>query len=510
VDVFLFVEESTIEPAPGAVDGPEYLEWVKNAEYFRDFVVAGAGGGAQLAMRLTDKCGLARHAGAAYQLTGPEQFSGVTNTSGELDHNDVLPGDYRLELVREFFADPRQHDPADKIVCTFTSPVLVLPSAEEPQVRMLGAVPRCSLVRLKGLLFDTNKAFVLPSAVEELSKLGEVYRENNPSDLLVVGHTDTTADPWINDPLSLDRARATLAYLKNDVETWLSFYGSRMSDSQRWAAEEDLTMRRALIEHGIPIADDAERKELIAAYMTLDGDGLDSPALEINGTAHGCGENFPLDDSGESLDENPDNEKDDRLDRRVELFFFDTEFGIVPKPRGENSQRASKQYRAWLELAELTFDAEIAAKAELRVWLHDEARQRMGLKPDSSLLVEQLAGAPYRITFPDGTIRIGYADKEGLAVETEVEPFEDFTIQWGRRDATNDDDPPLSEPKADAFFLFRSAGKRPLNADGIVTMLANLGFVQDEEASARLDFEELYGSSEDEAVRDVHGTGRPA
>ena len=79
---------------------------------------------------------------------------------------------------------------------------------------------------------------------------------------------------------------------------------------------------------------------------------------EIDVIAHGVGENFPLDDSGEDLDAAPEDEKRDRIDRRVELFFFDPEFGITPPPPSKNSKPGSTQYPAWrdrvTEFVELT------------------------------------------------------------------------------------------------------------------------------------------------------------
>jgi hypothetical protein len=60
-----------------------------------------------------------------------------------------------------------------------------------------------------------------------------------------------------------------------------------------------------------------------------------------------------VDDSGDELDTSPEQEKEDALDRRVELFFFDSQFGIVPPPPGENSKAGDKQYRKWRQRAEL-------------------------------------------------------------------------------------------------------------------------------------------------------------
>src|SRR5690606_26941171 len=68
---------------------------------------------------------------------------------------------------------------------------------------------------------------------------------------------------------------------------------------------------------------------------------------DIEITTHGCGENFPVDESGVSLDTTAEDSLRDPLDRRVELFFFDSEFGIVPPPPGKNSGPGSSEYLAW-------------------------------------------------------------------------------------------------------------------------------------------------------------------
>jgi len=68
---------------------------------------------------------------------------------------------------------------------------------------------------------------------------------------------------------------------------------------------------------------------------------------EIDATPHGAGENFPLDDGGEELDSAPADNKRDPIDRRVELFFFDPEFGISPQPPGQISKAGSTEYPAW-------------------------------------------------------------------------------------------------------------------------------------------------------------------
>ena len=382
IDFMFFFPDSGPEPAPGAANGPEFLEWVKQTELQRT-VTVDASGGNSLFLELWDKKFATRHKGAKYTLTGPESFSGVTDSQGRIEHDSVISGDYKLSLTLEFF------EGVDKITDHYECTVLTQSAESKPQVRLLGAVPSCELAQIKGLLFETNKAFLLPEALASLKDIRQVYERHAGSELLVVGHTDTTGDPSINDPLSFERAKATLAYLQDDVDTWLSFYEASMPTNRRWGEAEDAHMQR-LVSHP-----SLGRPELIAAYMALDGAELDAEEFQINATAHGCGENFPLDDSGEELDESPENSKEDALDRRVELFFFDPEFGIVPKPSRQISQQGSTQYPTWRKQAKLVhelevFDPDAPAADEIRVKLSN---------PEGEVVPNERVV----LTFPDGT-----------------------------------------------------------------------------------------------------------
>jgi outer membrane protein OmpA-like peptidoglycan-associated protein len=317
----------------------------------------------KLFVELWDKTGRVRHANQTYQITGPQSFEGTTDDDGRLLHGDVFPGDYQLSLGLEFF---EESDP-DRALDIVESPLVVLdPSGSAPQVRMLGAVPRSVLARLH-MFFNTNKTFLLPTALPSVRKLRKLYLDNVPCKLLVVGHADTKAGAAHNDQLSLARAQATIAYLKDDVEGWFKFYGQGVDVKQRWGNVEDRLMivsmpdfvdkprgedevrwyqsTRRLSVDGVAGTD--TRHALIEEYMSLDGASLRDFVGEIEAVAHGCGEHFPLDESGEELDAAPQDEKRDPIDRRVELFFFDPEFGITPPPPGPNSKAGGTEYPLW-------------------------------------------------------------------------------------------------------------------------------------------------------------------
>jgi outer membrane protein OmpA-like peptidoglycan-associated protein len=365
---------------------------------------------------LLDSYGRVPHAGRKYKIDGPMQFEGTTDENGQLFHDSVFPGDYTLQLESEFDIG---NGPETELL---EAPLVVLPAlAPRPQLRMIGAVPRVVLSRLRGLFFETNKSFLLPAAHSVFDRVRDVYRANNPAELLIVGHADTTAEPAINDPLSLERAKNTRAFLEDDVDTWLAMYETSVPEGRRWGANEDHLMLSSLEDFPRRPSDDdpvrwfqrtrrlevdgdagpKTRRVLIGEYMALDHASLVGDDFRITSRAHGCGENFPLEDTGSELDPAPQDPKPDQLDRRVELFFFDTEFGIQPPPPGDNSGPGSAQYPSWRKRAILDLDVLLDGKREL-------------------LLVDEMGVAlcfePFEIETQDGRVIAGEANADGVVV----------------------------------------------------------------------------------------------
>ncbi len=240
----------------------------------------------------------------------------------------------------------------------------------------------------------------MPEAVTALTEVRQIYERHNGSELLVVGHTDTMGDPSFNDPLSLERAKATLAYLQDDVDTWLTFYETSVPEARRWGEAEDARMQELVNDPSL------SRSELIAAYMALDGAELDANEFTINGTAHGCGENFPLDDSGEALDTKPSNAKEDALDRRVELFFSTPSSESYQNPPAKNSKKGSKQYPEWRKLAKLVSEGEVGGLPTREV-------QVQFLDPEDA----NFGDIAYRIETAEGTVI------EGSSSDSSVHAF---------------------------------------------------------------------------------------
>jgi outer membrane protein OmpA-like peptidoglycan-associated protein len=252
----------------------------------------------------------------------------------------------------------------------------------------LSLQPPVVQARLLGMGFDTNKSFLLPSALPDLVLMKQLYDENPDSDLLIVGHTDATGEPSVNDPLSLERAESMAAYLKDDADTWLERYGTSVPEKRRWGSNEDFLMLSSLPDfldrpededpvsffqrtRGLPVdgqPNEDTRRALIAEYMSRDETTLPD---DVTPTTHGCGEFFPVDESKQ-----PDESATpaaDASDRRVELFFFSKEFGIQPVPPGKNSAKGSREYPEWRKRAKLALASELAlSDRQLRVRLQLE------------------------------------------------------------------------------------------------------------------------------------------
>jgi outer membrane protein OmpA-like peptidoglycan-associated protein len=249
---------------------------------------------------------------------------------------------------------------------------------------LLVVQPKTACVRLVGMLFELNKAFLLPPALEGIRLLTHMYQALPNAEILVVGHTDRTGKKFRNDSLSLERAEAVIAYMTDDVDRWLAFYTKETDDSRRWGWSEDLAMLSALPrgstpyysgeheEHsflaavrrfqsakGLTVDGDpgpVTRRALVTDYMALDGTSL---PVGAEARAHGCGEYFPVVPTEDEVEE--------LQNRRVEVFFFVD--GVDPPPSSDNSSAGSAEYPAWNEAVEQerTFTPSATGRGSLRI-----------------------------------------------------------------------------------------------------------------------------------------------
>ncbi len=230
-------------------------------------------------------------------------------------------------------------------------------------------------VRMTGLLFETDKTFLLPSAMPGIRRLVQLYAEHPGMSLAVTGHTDTVGGQDYNLGLSNERARTMAHFLRDEVDGWLEWYG-KQPFSQAWGVREDQHMLSAIVDdatgaafyagdvHGIVdgptrdavlrfqsarglaadgIAGPKTRRALVGSYMAEDGTTLPAGA---DVQLLGCGEHhleIPTDDG-----------REEQGNRRAELFLFDP--GPVDPPAPASCPGPGCAYETWKQRTTETHD----------------------------------------------------------------------------------------------------------------------------------------------------------
>lgn len=270
-------------------------------------------------------------------------------------------------------------------------------------------------VRLLGMHFDTNKSFLRPAAMDGIQRVVTVYRKNPSGELLILGHTDRAGDEAYNLDLSVERAEAVKAYLKDDVAAWEAWFEQGKPAQKRWGEHEVRQMISALpceqttpgfqrwsnASRGTDLAPDGvagpkTRKALIEAYMALDGTTLPSAIVPV---IHGCGEYFPLSDAG---DQGGKDGVAAQENRRVEMFCFDDE--VYPPVPGEEATRDEPEYAQWQKQVTEEDDFEEAHKHHaLRLVVVNEHDLPV---PDLDLELTTAEGVVAKRTDGDGVVEL--------------------------------------------------------------------------------------------------------
>jgi outer membrane protein OmpA-like peptidoglycan-associated protein len=392
-----------------------------------------------------------------------------------------VPGDgvVRVEEVPTSFGSARLLDPkgvADALKDRFTKPApKTPPTFENPHVEALGLdmgaaaletfrpttlvlTKRLTRVRLVGMHFDTNKCFLRAPAMNGIRRVVEIYAAHPTGKLLIVGHTDTTGDDAYNSDLSLERAEATKAYLKDDVAAWEAWFAESKPAQKRWGSSEIAQMIAALpCEKNVAgfqkwsnetrgtdltvdgMAGPKTRKALIAAYMAIDGTTL--PAA-IEAVAHGCGEFFPRTDEGDQFgkdgvaaDEN----------RRVEIFCFHDE--IHPPPPGPKSAKGSPEYPQWKNQVTKTIDLP-TGKSTPALVLEWPDHLTEDLPPD--LVLSVVLGKKFEMPWAAGSVasgfrRFAFVDVGEGPCTLEAKAGGKTLRLWTAQDVSDPERPPLWE-----------------------------------------------------------------
>lgn len=325
--------------------------------------------------------------GATLSFTGTEVGEAVTDDAGrvELTAEQVQTCSVRVDydaIVEELVARwtsvragalVEDNDQATVRLLGDDNPALVF-SGEEHR---LSVQPRVDRFIAEGLLFETDKNFLLPSALPAMTTVVTHYGRTPGFEVLVVGHTDRTGAVAHNDALSLSRAEAMAAFLRDDVQPWLSQYEASVPAAQRWGTHEDALMLAALpdvaarpagvgaVQHfqqtrGLlvdGVAGPQTRQALIADYMATDGTTLPSDATLF---AHGAGEHFSRSDAPDGTDS--------AEDRRVEVFFFPPATGVLPPPPAANSGPDDPEYPEWVRRAVNTLQEQVEDALQTLSW----------------------------------------------------------------------------------------------------------------------------------------------
>ena len=376
--------------------------------------------------------------------------------------------------------------------------------------------PDVVLARFIGMFFNTNKSFLLPNP--DLPRLKPLYESNPDANLLIVGHTDTSGEPAYNEELSLERAESISAYLRDDVDAWMQSYTNALPFQRRWGSTEDRLMLDAILRRdpaapkthrvryyqesrGLSVDGDIgsqTRRSLVTDYMGLDGVTVpETMSVET----HGCGESFPLDRSGEAVDEAPADGADDAMDRRVELFFFGDALGVLPPPPESTSAPGSAEYPQWRKRARQTLEFS-GRGVELAVRVCDDNQEPM---PGAVCTIEGIEVL---------------ADDQGFVVLPPGIAGETTQVQWHAAPPPDAEAPPDDGFEADDApdpFERRVFVRFPDGEEGARRKLHNLGYDHDQALKAAVtqyqqDFElEATGALADiqESLDTWHDGGNP-
>jgi N-acetyl-anhydromuramyl-L-alanine amidase AmpD/outer membrane protein OmpA-like peptidoglycan-associated protein len=334
---------------------------------------AGAGGGTgaaggpapattadQVDVQLVNVAG-APQADVEVELTLPDgdKRAGKTDSAGHFRVEGLtVKGKARAEVPDVLVAAPAPASDPSRV--RYVAGGVDVPIGKASVVELPPRVRRC---RMHGMHFDTDKTFLLPTAMVGIRQLVKLYKSFQGITALVNGHTDVHGTVDHNRGLSVERAESIKAFLLDDVETWMKWYAGRPS-SKRWGVLEDQNMLstvpdkagrpyldpphttgalddltrdafgRFQSEKMLPVSrgpDPDTRAGLVREYMKLEGTSLDpTSAVEI----HGCGQRHLI--PGASDSEN----------RRVEVFLFEGK--IDPPPRKPCPWEGCKEYDRWV------------------------------------------------------------------------------------------------------------------------------------------------------------------
>ncbi|HEY8091879.1 MAG TPA: peptidoglycan-binding protein [Polyangiaceae bacterium] len=255
--------------------------------------------------------------------------------------------------------------PGDQITQgVVTQPIAPFTAPADWHVTLVLQRPPIWRVRMVGMIFDGDKCFLLPQALDGIKNVVAMHEAHPDAKVVIVGHEGGDEAEGSVD-LALGRAKILADYLTSKPDDWLTWFGSDKPDRQRWGVREVQLMLSALPgPAGKPFYDGSSpgvmddrtvaaikafqtasgltadgkastetRTALVKQYMSIEDTSL---AAGVEPVAHGC--TGHEDDSLTADGLQPD-------DRRLEVLFFDT--AIQPPPSGDTSDGGAPEYPAW-------------------------------------------------------------------------------------------------------------------------------------------------------------------
>ena len=266
--------------------------------------------------------------------------------------------------------------PGDKISqALVTQPIAPFPAPADWLVTLVIQRPPIWRVRMVGMIFDGDKCFLLPQALDGIQSVVAMHQSHPAAKVLIVGHEGGDEVEGSVD-LALGRAKILAGYLTSKPDDWMPWFGSDKPDRQRWGIREVQLILSALPgADGKPFYDGSSpgvmddkttsalkafqtangltadgkasadtRTALVNKYMSIEDTSL---AAGVTPVAHGC--TGHEDDTMTQDGLQPD-------DRRLEVLFFDTD--MKPPPSGDTSDGGSPEYPAWRARLVQTVDFE--------------------------------------------------------------------------------------------------------------------------------------------------------
>jgi outer membrane protein OmpA-like peptidoglycan-associated protein len=136
--------------------------------------------------------------------------------------------------------------PGDKITqALVTQPIAPFPAPADWLVTLVIQRPPIWRVRMVGMIFDGDKCFLLPQALDGIKSVIAMHQAHPAARVLIVGHEGGDEVEGSVD-LALGRAKILADYLTSKPDDWMTWFGSDKTDRARWGVREVQLMLSAL------------------------------------------------------------------------------------------------------------------------------------------------------------------------------------------------------------------------------------------------------------------------